>query len=385
MTSVGQWIEVATNGTLPTTGTTGGIGGQTVSNGDAVVLMSQNPVAYQIVPGGAALMTGHQPPGYLVNGTVPTPGDPATTVQAPATAAAPATAPVSTIAGQWVLPPTLTPEASYTQPAQQPATPPAATVAATPQIDPTNFQLPTFAIGGVGPVVTLKGGGWLYVNREIWKKDARATPDQQTDQRRGDLQITTEANHEEAKIWDEAGGQWITWYSRDAIDAAIASMSLFEGTVNEVGGGAIGALDLDTLPDLASMSQLKDLSDVSHYWTWVGSPNYVIPSVGDADELTNGISGDLGGAILNPGDWIQIANRGGDGSGVGANGGLIDLRWVTVGGDLLAKSRADRLFGLQPWQNGGWEQGSLTVYDGDVYRATGPVTATRTARRPCHL
>ena len=98
--------------------------------------------------------------------------------------------------------------------------------------------------------------------------------------------------------------------------------------------------------------------------------------IGDPDELTNGLSRDLAGAIFNPGDWVQIANRGGDGSNIGANGGPIDLRWVTVGGDLLAKSRADRLFGLQAWVAGGWEQGSLTVYGGDVYRATGPVTAS---------
>ena len=86
------------------------------------------------------------------------------------------------------------------------------------------------------------------------------------------------------------------------------------------------------------------------------------------------IGTDLDGAILNPGDWIQISNHGGDGSGVGANGGAPDLQWVTIGGDLLAKARADRLFGLQPWTAGGWEQGSLVVYQGDVYRAVRPVT-----------
>ena len=103
-------------------------------------------------------------------------------------------------------------------------------------------------------------------------------------------------------------------YCRDAIDAAIAAMSLFEGTVNEVGGGAIGALDLNTLPDIAAFSQSGDMSDVSHYWTWVGSPNYVLPAVGEADELGNGLSRDLAGPLSNPGDWVQIANRGGDGT-----------------------------------------------------------------------
>ena len=80
--------------------------------------------------------------------------------------------------------------------------------------------------------------------------------------------------------------------------------------------------------------------------------------------------------MLNPGDWIQISNRGGDGTGTGANGGAPDLHWVTIGGDLLAKARADRLFGLQPWAAGGWEQGALVVFQGDVYRATRPVTGS---------
>ena len=90
---------------------------------------------------------------------------------------------------------------------------------------------------------------------------------------------------------------------------------------------------------------------------------------------TPNIGVDLDGAILNPGDWIQISNHGGDGTGLGANGGAPDLQWVTIGGDLLAKARADRLFGLLPWSAGGWEQGALVVYDGDVYRATQAITA----------
>ena len=54
---------------------------------------------------------------------------------------------------------------------------------------------------------------------------------------------------------------------------------------------------------------------------------------------------------------------------------LPDLHWVTIGGDLLAKARADRLFGLQPWLAAGWEQGSLVIFDGDIYRADQPVMA----------
>ena len=117
---------------------------------------------------------------------------------------------------------------------------------------------PVFAFGNVGPPQALQGGGWVYLNREVWSKDRRRDADQQTDQRQGDLQVTTEANHQELKVWDAAGSQWLPVYSRDAIDSAIAAMSLFEGTVNEVGGGAIGALDLDTLPNVDAMSQVDD-------------------------------------------------------------------------------------------------------------------------------
>ena len=127
---------------------------------------------------------------------------------------------------------------------------------------------------------------------------------------------------------------------------------------------------LTQLPDLAALSTAGDLSLSSHYWTYIGSPNYPVTAA------TPGIGADLDGAVLNPGDWIQISNRGGDGTGTGANGGAPDLHWVTIGGDLLAKARADRLFGLQPWAAGGWEQGALVVFQGDVYRATRPVTGS---------
>ena len=222
----------------------------------------------------------------------------------------------------------------------------------------------------------LPAGGWRWLNREIWDKGQRSDADQATDQRPGDLQVTRERDHQELKAWNAVSGQWDTIYSRDQINAAIAALSLFEGTVNEVGGGAIGAVEFDQLPDLAAMSTADDLSLTSHYWTYIGSPNYVVTAA------TPNIGADLDGAILNPGDWIQISNQGGDGSGQGANGGAPDLAWVTIGGDLLAKARADRLFGLQPWTAGGWEQGSLVVYQGDVYRASGRSPAVTLIRCP---
>ena len=259
LNALGEWIEVATNGTLPTAGDTGGIGGQTVSVGDAVVLMSTNPTIYHIEPSGVASVYRSASTWLAGCWRYTHAGRSKHCCSSARHGSATGDPAGSSSTNRWVLPPTPPPEGNYIEPPQAPTTQPDASVPAQPQIDPTDFQLPSVVVGNLGPVVTLQGGGWLYLNREVWRKDTRATPDQQTDQKRGDQQITTEAGHEEAKIWDEVGGQWITWYSRDAIDAAIASMSLFEGTVNEVGGGAIGALDLDALPDIDAMSQANDL------------------------------------------------------------------------------------------------------------------------------
>ena len=105
-----------------------------------------------------------------------------------------------------------------------------------------------------------------------------------TDQRPGDLQVTREQDHHELKAWNDTSGQWDTIYSRDQINAAIAALSLFEGTAEEVGGGAIGAVEFDVLPDLAALSTAGDLSLSSHYWTYIGSPNYPVttatPNIG---------------------------------------------------------------------------------------------------------
>ena len=50
-------------------------------------------------------------------------------------------------------------------------------------------------------------------------------------------------------------------------------MSLFEGTVQEVGGAVPNVLELSGLPDLALNNQIDK---IAHYWTWQGSPGYAI-------------------------------------------------------------------------------------------------------------
>lgn len=220
-----------------------------------------------------------------------------------------------------------------------------------------------------GPMTTPLAGGWRFLNRKIWNKDARIDPDQTTDQRDGDIQITREDQHEQIKSWNPQSNQWDMIYSRDEINSAIAALSLFEGTVQEVGGQAPGAVELSNLPDLAAMTTAGDASKVSHYWTWVGAPGYAVTA------QTPVIGADLAGAILNPGDWVQVSRHNQIGNAALGTPGGGTLAWSWIGGDLLAKARADRLFGLQPWSAAGWEQGSLVLFDGDVYRARVGVTS----------
>lgn len=295
-------------------------------------------------------------------------------------------------------------------------------------IAPVNIEVTDLA--GISPT-----GGWRFVDTESWIKKTQAEVDVQTDRAEGDYQATTENLHKELKVFHN--NAWVTLFSEDDIKAWIASLSLFEGTVKEEGGGAIGAGEFHGLPDLDDLSRRKVLGQISHYWTHVGAPNTEIVAEYDIAGLTGGVPGtyqvtttlgttamirvltattakvgikalaagtvnaavlnvaagdlgagssastfavpdvtkvatpvigtDLAGALLNPGDWVQISNRG--------TAAAPDLHWVTIGGDLLAKARADKLFSLSQWVAGGWEKGSLVTDKGAIYRAKQGVTA----------
>src|SRR6056300_99024 len=218
-----------------------------------------------------------------------------------------------------------------------------------------NFEFPHNGAASVG----VTPGNWRFLNAQAWIKSLASAPDQLTDTRDGDTEYTIEQNAKELKVWND--GAWHKIFSEVDVRAWIAALSLFEGTVQEVGGSTANVLELNALPDLALNTQIDK---IAHYWTWQGSPGYVIQA-GDP----SAVGRDLPGTILNPGDWLQVSNRSGD---VNAP----DLHWSHVGGDLLAKSRGDNLYGLLPWSAGGWEIGSLVVHDQSIWRATGPVTAT---------
>jgi hypothetical protein len=225
-----------------------------------------------------------------------------------------------------------------------------------------NITFTVTRLGGAAPM-----GGYRIVNIKDWVKPTVAEGDQPYGMQAGDLEFVTESNHEAIKVYN--GSSWVTLFSTDTMQAAIASLSLFEGTVQQDGGTVIGAAHLTDLPDLAltdPASLAANLAKVGHYWVWTGQAGYVMqPSD------VHGSAAHITGAVLQVGDWIQIANRG--------TAATPQLRYVQIGGDLLAKSRAELLYGLKAWVAGNYEKGALVNYQGSLWRATAAVTATDTA------
>ena len=147
----------------------------------------------------------------------------------------------------------------------------------------------------------------------------------------GALQSTLENLHHELKTWD--GTAWAELFSEDTIKQWISAGSLFRGVIKEA--------TLSTLPDV-------DTANRGFYWSWTGSPGYVVQK-GDAK-----IGPDLENEVLQVGDWIQS-----DGT-----------KWVHVPGDLLSKQRWDSLGSFAPWSDTSWEKGSVVSYQKSFFRAS---------------
>ena len=216
-----------------------------------------------------------------------------------------------------------------------------------------------------GPSAT---GAWRFITLHDWVKPTAATPDHKYGMVTGDLQATTEPNHEELKAFD--GTSWRLLFSTDTVKGWIASLALFEGTVREVGGTVVpGTVELTALPDLTATTPAAvaaAAAKVGHYWVWAGAAGYTITA---ADP--QGVGRDLVGAQFQVGDWLQLANRG--------VAPAVDLHWVKIGGDLLARTRADALFGLRTWAAGNYEKGTLITHQGSIYRALQDVLPTDAA------
>lgn len=202
---------------------------------------------------------------------------------------------------------------------------------------------------------TGQAGIWKFVAPEVYFKTSRAALDQATDLQPGDIQFTFENGHKEIKAVD-AAGVLQNVYSWDEVSTAIAAGNNFRGTVEETGHGVAGAIDLTNLTAESALS----VNQAGYYYTFVGTPGHVVGST----EL-GGAASAIAGALLNPGDWLQIANTGTLLAPV--------MRWTHIPGDLLAKARGDSLYGFNTWATGAFEQGSIVIWQGDAYKASKPV------------
>ena len=212
-----------------------------------------------------------------------------------------------------------------------------------------------------GPAST---GGWHFTDPQVWVQSLRSAQDPSW-ALPGDLSVVTEKDHQQLKVF--SGGSWQTVYDLDTIRGMISALNLFQGTVQQVGGTVVGALQLNKLPNVTVAA--TGAAHTSQYWVWVGTAGYVVQA-GDP----NGVGADLAGAALQVGDWLQVSSRAGTNPG-----DPLEYHWSHIGGDLLAKSRADALYGLAAWVAGNYEKGSIVSYQGNLYRATGVVLPADTA------
>jgi len=218
---------------------------------------------------------------------------------------------------------------------------------------------------GAGAPAAAQTGEWHMVDQTVWVKGLDSDGDNLTDAANGDLTVTLEKGAESIKVFDGNAGAWVTVPATDTktVQRWIASLSLFQGTVVEVGHSVPGAIDFASLPDLStpSAASLRDL--FAHYWIFVGTSGYTVSATDP-----QGLARDVLGAKLNPGDWLMVANRSTDPA-------VVDVHWVVVSGDLLSATRARTLYSHETWRPGSYEAGTVIVYDKSLWRSSGPVTA----------
>ena len=193
----------------------------------------------------------------------------------------------------------------------------------------------------------------------------------------GHLQLVTEYDHRSINAYDAATDTFKEILAEDTIKQWIASGSLFEGVVAET--GHLQGDGVSELSDLAGMmggglTVEQMLLKAGHYFTWNGSDGYTI---------TTELGTELVGAVLNTGDWLQLANTGG--STNDPNDPLYDpnnlpeFHMVHIAGDNLTKNRADGLYAFNLWHHAAYEEGSLVTYMGKVYKADVAITQTDVA------
>ena len=168
----------------------------------------------------------------------------------------------------------------------------AATVGALSSATVTATGLGAQPPGYVPPVAATPGGAYIKTDQRIHVKTAMTAADASDPIKVGDLQVTSEANHSELKVWD--GSSWVLLLSEDEIKAWVASSSLFQGTVNVI--PQAGSDGLAELPTPAPGNR-------GAYWTWVGPPNYEVtvglnnPAANEVTFVLDPVSGNAGDPV----------------------------------------------------------------------------------------
>jgi hypothetical protein len=215
---------------------------------------------------------------------------------------------------------------------------------------------------------------WGYVDPHVYLKATAGAqePDLTDGAQPRDLLVSYADKAAELKVWD--AGTWNTVFSEVEINQWIAAARSFQGTIIEPAATQQGSSKLsDLLPETGGTPPDLSPSDVGSYWVWTGKDGYTIQP-GDIP----GNPSNINGRTLSPGDWIQVSNvpltpaQTLAGGKIGSQG----QEYVVIHGDILSKARADKLYGLQSWSPGSYENGSLVVRNGYVYRANTGIVAT---------
>lgn len=152
-------------------------------------------------------------------------------------------------------------------------------------------------------------------------------------------------------VWNSAQKEW------EHISAD-ATRGRWQGFVGETATDKQSAFT--DLPNLIGAGATEFHRAGASWAVLLDSPTWV-PSVGDPGEWPNGLSRDLGGQILNAGDWIKIVNAG--------TIAAPQMEYRIVNGSNLTKPEADRIYGILPWTDDEWKQGSIVIHEGSLYRA----------------
>jgi len=211
---------------------------------------------------------------------------------------------------------------------------------------------------------------YVVISRHIFLRELLGDVQKTVDKEVGNMDVVLEQGNREINMYD--GANWRNVFSEKEVRAWIASASKFEGVAAETGHtqGSGVAEFTDLAGMMANLTEDELLAFVGHYYTWNGTDGYQVTATD--------LGGHLLGAVMNTGDWLQLANAGGDVTD--PNDPLYatdkpDFQIVHIQGDNLTKQRADGLYSFEPWADGSYEAGSIITLKGIVYKSTANIIA----------